>query len=297
MKLNCFVAQPALHCFAVSATLVLLSACGTAPNKEVLSDIDIVGGQPVPESRNDVRRTATVALTTDVKGSDASLPPALDRGSSFCTATIIAKNAIVTAAHCLQKFDAKTKKKVDGNIFPMAEDFIVYFGTQVSREGTWIRAKRVVPHPDWNPTLTLQPAPASAPHDIGVIVLSEDIPEGYEVAKIAPLDMKLDGGAVYLAGFGVTKSRNKNDTGTLREVETKFQSLDKKSQRLTVGAWGRGACAGDSGGPAYVKNGNNWFVTGATSTGPELFGRCIGVANNYTDIRYYTGWIAQEIGR
>jgi secreted trypsin-like serine protease len=90
----------------------------------------------------------------------------------------------------------------------------------------------------------------------------------------------------------VTLNRAQNDTGILRQVTTALTSEDSRIRRFTVGQFFRGACAGDSGGPAYVQINGDHQLAGATSTGAEFLGTCLGLINNYTDVRYYKDWIS-----
>jgi V8-like Glu-specific endopeptidase len=266
------------------------SGCGV-DHQQTSSETKIVGGDDVSESQNDLRRWATVALTTDIQKPTTGKSP-MDDGRSFCTGTLISETVIVTAAHCLQKFDPETQQKEDELILPNMSDFVIYFDTKVNPNGSYVRAKSVIPHPDWSPKETLATNPSRPPNDIGVIVLEEAAPFK---AKPAPIGGSVDldeGDSIYLAGYGVTKSRNNNDTGTLRQVRTDFGSFDGASKRFSVGKYGYGACAGDSGGPAYAKVNGSYEVIGATSTGAEIFGQCLGVLNNYTDVRPYKNWIA-----
>lgn len=273
----------------------LLLACGDAPSKnEKKSHLNIVGGRSVSDQVDDARRLSTVALTSDIvigsRGRSSSL---FDLGKSFCTATVISRKALMTAAHCLQDFDPQTQLKGDALIFPSHKDFIASFGLRVKKEQDWIRAKKVVPHPDWNPELTLSGNPQDAPHDIGIVLLNEEIPEPYQPVEVASEDFELaKQQSVTLVGYGVTLSRRKNNTGLLREVSVPLQNINKNSKTLNVGAWMKGACAGDSGGPMYVRNKDDqWVVVGVTSAGVEIFQTCIGLDNSYTDARPYKEWM------
>lgn len=285
--------------FVAGATLavgVAVSGCGAPDQRGQQSEIKILGGRPVADTETDARRWSTVALTTDLASPrNPDQGPILDQGHSFCSGTIISDRVIMTAAHCLQKFDDATRQKIPGYIFPKEENFLVYFGTQVKKEGKWIRASKVIPHPDWEPSETLSPLPSRAPNDIGLVVLSEKIPEGYKAVGIASKDLSLNGKKVILAGFGVSGNRNRNDTGLLRAVQVGFQNANASIRRFGVGAFFRGACAGDSGGPAYVQEGDKLLLIGATSTGAEIFGQCLGIVNNYTDVRHYMDWIDEVI--
>lgn len=286
-------ARSVAFAFLALPGFLVLVACGSPDSaRESQSDVKIVGGSKVSEVQDDPRRYSTVALTTDAQGSDRSKPPLLDQGVSFCTGTIIGPRTILTAAHCLEKFDQRSGRK-QGLLLPSEANYLAFFGTRVSKTGKVIRAARVIPHPEWDPKSTLQPSPRSAPNDIGIVVLSEDVPEGYKPVALAEPSLDLRGKPVYLAGFGVPFSRAAGNTGTLRQVDMRLTNADGTAKRLAIGGGIlRGACAGDSGGPAYIREGNDWKVVGATSTGAEILTACIGVVNNYTDARQYASWIA-----
>ena len=279
-------------------SLFAFSSCAApVAQQSVDSQELIVGGSPVAENAQGAPRWSTVALTTDLPSSkDPSKGPLLEQGHSFCTATIISKTVVMTAAHCLQKMDNNTRQKLPELVLPKEENFLVFFGPKVGTTGKWIKAKKVIPHPEWDPNQTLSPAPTKPANDIGLIVLSEGIPEGYMPVQLARPTLSLKGKSVFLAGFGVSFNRNKNDTGILRQVQVTVQNADESTFRLGVGGeFFKGACAGDSGGPAYFKEGDTWMVVGATSTGAEIFGTCLGIVNNYTDARHYFNWIDATI--
>jgi secreted trypsin-like serine protease len=262
------------------------------------SKVMIVGGKTIGSSVTDERRVSTVALTTDYKSAGRSgLTPMLDLGRSFCTATVISKRALVTAAHCIQEFNPRSRIKSSSFILPDTRNFIASFGLKVGKEGQWTRAEKVIPHPDWDPMQTLSGNPMKAPHDIGVIILESDIPADYHPVTVADTDFPLkENQTVTLVGYGVTLSRRNNNTGTLREVQTGLQGIDKQNQLLSVGSWMKGACAGDSGGPMYAQDSNGkWHVVGVTSAGVEIFQTCIGLDNSYTDARSHKSWLRQVL--
>lgn len=256
--------------------------------------VNIVGGRSVSDQVDDARRLSTVALTSDHLGQIRSRASSLlDLGKSFCTATVISRKALMTAAHCLQDFDPQTQLKGDTMLFPRVQDFIASFGLKVTKSADWIRAKRIIPHPDWNPGLTLSGNPSSAPNDIGIVLLDEAVPEPYQPVEVASEDFELsEKQLVTLVGYGVTLSRRNNNTGQLREVNVELQNVDQRAKILNVGGWMKGACAGDSGGPMYTRTAEGkWVVVGVTSAGIEIFQTCIGLDNSYTDARQYKNWI------
>ncbi|MBM3383119.1 MAG: trypsin-like serine protease [Betaproteobacteria bacterium] len=285
------------------ALAVLISSIGVGCGEEKRhehrdSRLNIVGGRAVQSDVDDARRYSTVALTSDHLGNLRSRASSLlDLGKSFCTATVISRKALMTAAHCLQDFDPQTQLKGDTLVFPRVQDFIASFGLKAAKSNNWIRAKKVIPHPDWNPELTLSGNPAAAPNDIGIVLLDEEIPEPYSPVEVASEDFELtEKQQVTLVGYGVTLSRRNNNTGLLREVSVPLQDIDTKAKTLNVGGWMKGACAGDSGGPMYTRTAEGkWVVVGVTSAGIEIFQTCIGLDNSYTDARHYKDWIRSKL--
>ena len=268
----------------------MLASCGSAPTTDNNSELDIRGGTNVSENDLTNVRRSTVALTSAYTGPNGGGDSILEQGGSFCTGTIIGTRTIVTAAHCLQALEGRTQK--GDLIFPNASDYLVHFGSKVSADGPYIKAAKVIPHPDWNPGQTLSPVPLSAPNDIGLVILSEDIPSDMIITKIADFDIDIDNQPAILAGYGVSRSRNSNDTGVLRTLTTRYTGESKNIGRVSHGTFLKGICAGDSGGPAYVEVDGELQLVGAASTGIEipLLG-CVGAGSNSTDVRFYKDWI------
>lgn len=282
-----------------SCTTFLIGCAEDGKPTDRNSKAQIVGGKVVAATVDDERIQSTVALTTDHQSpSSRSGRTLLDSGKSFCTATIISESALLTAAHCLADFDRDSLQKNGKLILPNSRDFVASFGTHVNKREYTIRAKAVIPHPDWTPHLTLSADPERAPRDIGIVILEQPIPAGYAPVKVATEEADLpENQIVHLLGYGVTWSRRNNNTGVLREVQVPIKKVNRKSETLIVNSWFRGACAGDSGGPMYMRdNAGAWTIVGITSAGVEIFQTCIGLNNLFTDVRSNRNWIRKTLG-
>ncbi|MEY2988834.1 MAG: hypothetical protein RJB13_2355 [Pseudomonadota bacterium] len=283
----------------VALSVFIINGCGESPNTNNRdSKVHIVGGKAIQAHIDDERAFSTVALTTDHRSTlQRGSKTLFDSGKSFCTATIISDSALLTAAHCLADYDQRSLNKSGKLILPSSHDFIASFGNQVSGSEQWIRAKEVIPHPDWQPHLTLSSDPSSAPRDIGIVILERPIPKGYFPAKVGSHDLDVsEKQIVHLVGFGVTWSRRSNNTGVLREVEVPIKKVSQKSETIVVSTWLKGACAGDSGGPMYVRSNDGlWSVVGVTSAGVEILQTCVGLNNSFTDVRANRNWIRQVL--
>jgi len=286
--------------------LAILGACGRSPSSNdttEVSDLAIVGGSDVLASSTSIARTGTVALT------NAEL---FAEGRSFCTATLIGANQLLTAAHCITDSSGVISTEPMYAVF----DLVMGRNAQLARSITAIAVHR---NYDTNVVGRVDPT-LQAANDLAVIAFSGSVPAPWKPVPVVAADATYaPDQPVLLAGYGVTATRSVNTTGTLRSVRARIQrsrtpgnvliirgpnlnanAIDASSsgEAIVVPANG-GACAGDSGGPAYASVNGAIVVAGATSYGSELrlesrpFGPryCIG-ENGYVDLRAYAAGIA-----
>lgn len=279
------------------AALVLVSCVGQKTST-IPKGSGIIGGTDVAEG-------APVA---------SSIVAIIDKEfNSVCTGSIIAENFIVTAAHCAN--DAKHLKVIFGNDMDLylnahEQDILEMHVRQVTA---------VVAHPDYDDELNEQ---KNTDHnDIAVMRFTGSLPPGYKPATILADDSYIKIGKIAkVAGFGVDfvelkpinqkkmkDLREKIDSGEvycedeqekhcfeveatgegiLRQAEAPI-SLKGISEVLLNETKGQGTCMGDSGGPAYLQDGENFYLFGVTSRGSPL---CDGTGI-YTNVVYFTNWI------
>lgn len=270
--------------------LALLASCAPQSNTDVQTYLEteqasIVGG--VNATLSFAKQNGIVGIFDQAKG-------------GICTGSLIAANLVLTAGHCINVENP--------------QETVVFFGTSLKEiteqvqtgNQTNIRfAAKVVRHERFGAGRT--PAGAGGTNnDIGLILIEEKAPQGFQLAKIAPAQLSRTlraGSEVTLSGFGVNKFQRhpvtgeslvSEGSGVLRKVDKiKLLSILPSGEELTFDqSIGRGACHGDSGGPALLfdKVTKRNVVIGVTSRGGGNCDRTV----VYTAVMGYESWIAQK---
>ncbi|WP_413293216.1 S1 family peptidase [Bdellovibrio sp. HCB185ZH] len=252
--------------------LILTAACSRqAPHAYLSGDIEsqtsIIGGEAVKST--DFARSATVAVYTTGR-----------RGLEFlCTGTLISQNLVVTAAHCMQ------------SVYTIV---YVSFGEELPKSTlSMTRVEEFISHPDYG---TVQKPGEdqslywTTEHDIALLKLNTPAPEGFNPVAIhadtdkIPLQSKL-----LLAGFGTTNDEKGTAALSMNQVEVSLDSLVDDYLVIDQTEY-KGACFGDSGGPAYLKTAQGWVVVGATHAARPGFFDCHH-KSDYTSLSKYGAFI------
>ena len=230
------------------------------------------------------------------------------QGQATCTGTLIARNVVMTAAHCVADPDLTNVAVVFALTDKGLSEENVIFASEALVHSDYIELKDPETMKDtdiWN--------------DIALIKLSKDAPADFKLAQLPTKDTKvalLKGHQLTLSGYGITNAVVRREVklangktrvlempskgaGTLRKVDqivvTNVTS-DQKEIFLDQTKL-RGACHGDSGGPAFIKLKNGSLLqVGVTSRGTEKLGNCNQGAI-YTGVIGQVQWIHEKVAQ
>ncbi|MBV9347032.1 MAG: trypsin-like serine protease [Pseudolabrys sp.] len=203
----------------------------------------------------------------------------VDRRENLCTATAIAPDLVLTAAHCVMRKD----------------DYQV----QVSRGGAAVAAKFIATHPGFDARAYLA---SRATADVALVKLEAPLPAMIVPAALAAPRSVNVGDRLIIAGFGVTAARSNSGLGTPRMAalavtgrpgNLQIRLIDPATAGSRPGQFqiGLGACTGDSGGPAF--DGDAVIGVVSWSTAPQLEEGCGGMTG-VTPLGLYRPWITDQ---
>ena len=246
-----------------------------------------------------LRRAALAALFIAFAGSAAAMvgetqPPGDDatraavllvgsKGTS-CTGAAIARDLVLTAAHC---------------VLPGADYKLVEF--DAARTPTLKDVAAVAPHPEFDANAALRHRVTA---DVALIKLAAPV-NGARLAQLAPAGGKIAvGDRFVIAGYGLAVRGDGKSGGTLRtaslvaagqpgSLQLRLVDPATKGERA-----GLGACTGDSGGPVFRDVGGTLMVAGVISwsTGPKMSDGCGGLTG-VTPLSRYRAWVVEQAAR
>jgi Trypsin len=214
-------------------------------------------------------------------GAGRSVVMILGSSGTACTATAVARDLLLTAAHCvLPGSDYKLLASKPGDT-PVLKTI-----ARIERDPQF-DLKRLFAH--------------LATADVALLKLAEPLPQ-----TIAPVPLAGEsetvavGDTLVVAGYGVTAHGADRLDGLVRAATLtvtgqpgplQIRLFDPDSKGLSAGL---GACTGDSGAPAFrVTNGERAIIGVVSwSTGPKLTGGCGGLTG-ITPLQRYRPWIVE----
>ena len=199
----------------------------------------------------------------------------IDQNGDLCTGTALARDLVLTAAHCLMRPLRYTVKE---------------FQTGLS-----VAVRAIARHPHFNPQAY---AASRATADLALIKLAAPLPDIVVPAGLAAARRAKVGETLTIAGFGTVADHSARGLGvprmatlvvTGRPGSLQIRLTDRAARDSSAGL---GACTGDSGAPAY--DGQGPLVIGVVSwtTAPHDEEGCGGLTG-LTPLLRYRGWIVE----
>ena len=202
---------------------------------------------------------AVVGPTVDAAGVAPLVVMVLNRSgkaAGFCSGVVLARRAVMTAAHCV----------------PAGGDVRIHFRDDAGNP-VLLAVAEVVRHPGYRADAVRSRQKSI---DLALIHLPEDLPTRFREAELGTMSGAGLGTPFRVAGYGVGQEGNSASSGQLRIGAIELQAPPSNLLLWARDPKGRGtgACEGDSGGAVLAGTGDSVvaLTLWAAGTGPRRCG-------------------------
>lgn len=219
-------------------SLLLIASC--APKKQSQNfnrteSENIIGGQDQSRTKKTNYSVAAILLTN------------ANGNLEICTGTFITKKILITAAHCVSNDTNDMTIKIGNSIFD-------------EKKSITLTVAKIFKHPLYK----------VGKNDLALVEINYDDSVVIVPVAVAKSNEELINKSFYLFGYGVNQTNETEDglqgAGVLRKLNMNGEFFFKvKDQIIIHQSRSKGACHGDSGGPAFVFLKNRYVLAGVAS--------------------------------
>ncbi len=282
-----------LMSFLSACVLIFLSACNSNKSDSsvarkvscqdgVLHEVGVFGGKPVAEGERLSQGTVFILNHTGAHDLDGN------EQMEMCTGSLVDKNIILTAAHCVPADEDSTRIEIAFSVDPICQMH------DQGSEQALRSADRIIKHSQYQAG-----ADGFTEFDLAMIRFQGQAPESEKILKLLTRSIVLDRDSkVIIAGYGQTTDYNQADTEgvILRTAQISPVVSSDDSKKITTSnaqpilyfdqTHGEGACAGDSGGPTLLQMPDSEYVImGVNSAVDSMNKASFSEQNNVTCMR------------